>query len=75
MNERYNNDIYDDYMEPLSNIRKEYQEFSLQSKKYIENKRDKWNKGFVGGVPILGYEDTVYVDSQDTHTQIGRAHV
>lgn len=70
MNERYNNDIYDDYMEPLSNIRKEYQEFSLQSKKYIENKRYKWNKGFVGGVPILGYEDTVYVDSQDTHTLI-----
>lgn len=70
MNERYNNGIYDDYMEPLSNIRKEYQGFSLQSKKYIENRRHKWNRGFVGGVPILGYEDTVYVDDQDTHTLI-----
>lgn len=71
MSEQYTNkDIYDDYMEPLSNIRKEYQEFSLQSKKYIENRRYKWNKGFVGGVPILGYENTVYVDAQDTHTLI-----
>lgn len=65
------NDIYDDYMEPLSNIREDYQKFSIYLKEYEKNSQS-INTGFVGGVPILGDmgNEDVYVDGQDAHTLV-----
>ena len=71
MKELLDNDIYDDYMEPLSNIRGDYQRFSIRMKEYAINEQNR-NDDFVGGVPILGDmgNEGVYVDAQDTHTLV-----
>ena len=67
----FNDDIYDDYMEPLSNIRRDYHRFSIRLKRYTQNEQSR-NDDLIGGVPILGDmgSEDVYVDGQDTHTLV-----
>ena len=62
-------DIYDDYMEPLSNVKRQYQKFEAKSRKYIQME-DVPER--CGGVPVLWDEESgnIYVDSQDTHTLV-----
>lgn len=59
--------IYDDYFEPLSNIKSHYKKISFD-KESIKNGNQ---EGSFGGVPILGEgTQSVYVDDQDTHTLV-----
>lgn len=64
--------VYDDYMEPLSDIRKQYQKFSMNEKEYVTTKTSCPWLSFSGGVPVLADEDDkyVFVDSHDTHTLV-----
>lgn len=69
-------DIYDDYMEPLSSIKRQYRRFTLSTRSFslpggAKEKEDFW-MGMSGGIPVLGEEEQgcVYVDHQDSHTLV-----
>lgn len=62
-------DIYDDYMEPLSGVKKQYQKFEMKSRKYPQFESI---SEMHGGVPVLWDAESgnIYVDNQDTHTLV-----
>lgn len=65
-------DIYDDYMEPLSSVKRQYKRFEIEHQKFAEDRRENLVPYAMGGVPVLGEEETksVYVDNQDSHTLV-----
>lgn len=63
----------DDSLEPLSEVKKSYQKFSLNKKEYCQYiGKDAVVCQFSGGIPVLADEikREVYVDSQDSHTLV-----
>ena len=65
--------LYDATLEPLSEVKKSYQRFSLSRKEYDPvSEKDASLYQFSGGIPVLADEDekAVYVDSHDSHTLV-----
>lgn len=72
-NTRDRGTIYDDHLESLSGVKRNYQRFSLKKKEFDDNlEAIETYTAFKGGVPVLGDEgeENIYVDSQDSHTLV-----